>query len=248
MRMLEEQEEEWEEDDLVEQATGLLGLMRIGAEEARKLRAERRLAHHMYFTCSDLLPNPQVDTPWQVLYNRKNDRAFITTMGLDVASFELILNSGFSDQWNHTPITRRNISQLATPRIHTRSLNAAGSLGSVLHYLNSTIGEVSLQQISALIPSTVSRYINFSMPMLLKVLRQMPEASICWPEGEEFEDLSALVVERHPLLSGAFGTMDGLNLPVQVSTDKEIKNACYNGWLYDHFISSVLAFAVNSKL
>lgn len=113
MRMLEEQEEQWEEEDLVEQAAGLLGLMRIGAEEARKLHAEQRLAHRMYLTRPDLLPNPQVDTPWQVLYNRKNDRAFITTMGLNVASFELILSRGFSDHWNHTPITRHNISQLA---------------------------------------------------------------------------------------------------------------------------------------
>ena len=37
--------------------------------------------------------------------------------------------------------------------------------------------------------------------------------------------------------------MDGLNLPVQTSHDQEIENATFNGWLHDHFVSSVFAFA-----
>lgn len=42
---------------------------------------------------------------------------------------------------------------------------------------------------------------------------------------------------------GAVGTLDGLKLPVQVSSDSRIENAMYNGWLHSHFISNVLAFA-----
>lgn len=168
-------------------------------------------------------------------------------MGLDVAAFEQILNAGFANCWNSTPIKRHHISLAAVPRVNTRSLNAVEALGLVLHYLNSTMREVSLQQVSALIPSTVSRYITFSLPILLKVLRGMPEASVIWPRGEEFEQLNTLVTAHHPLLTGAFGTMDGLNLAVQVSSDQEMENACYNGWLHSHFISSVLAFAADDK-
>jgi hypothetical protein len=106
--------------------------------------------------------------------------------------------------------------------------------------------KVSLQQIFALIPSTTSWYINFLFSILLPTLHKIREAGIFWPEGDEFEELTDLVViARYHLLTGAFGTMDGLNLAVQVSKNQEIENAAYNGWLHEHCVSSVLAFASN---
>ena len=104
--------------------------------------------------------------------------------------------------------------------------------------------EVSLAQIFALIPSTVSRYISFTLGILLFTLRRMKEARIHWPVDDEFDKYNDLVLARHPLLVGAFGTMDGLNLPVQTSQDQEIENSTFNGWLQDHFVSSVFAFGV----
>jgi len=98
--------------------------------------------------------------------------------------------------------------------------------------------QVSLQQIFALVPSTVSRYLHFAMSILLEILRQMPHAAITWPQGDEFLELSGYVSLRHPLLCGGFGSIDGLNLPCQVSSDVEIENATYNSWLHSHFISS----------
>jgi hypothetical protein len=71
----------------------------------------------------------------------------------------------------------------------------------------------------------------------------MDSARICWPQGDEFHELSQLVSDRHPLLSGVFGSIDGLNIPVQVSADVEVENATYNGWLHGHYISSVIAFS-----
>jgi len=50
------------------------------------------------------------------------------------------------------------------------------------------------------------------------------------------------------LLIGAFGGIDGLNLPTQTSDDPEIENTTYNGWLSEHFISSVLAFSSEGRL
>ena len=70
----------------------------------------------------------------------------------------------------------------------------------------------------------------------------MKEAWIHWPVNNEFQEYNDLVLARHSLLVGAFGTMDGLNLPVQTSQDQEIENATFNGWLQDHIISSVFAF------
>jgi hypothetical protein len=40
---------------------------------------------------TDLWPNPRQETPWQALYDNQNAHAFITTMGFDPLTFQLIL-------------------------------------------------------------------------------------------------------------------------------------------------------------
>jgi hypothetical protein len=166
-------------------------------------------------------------------------------MGLNVAAFNQILSAGFEESWNSTAIPHNDVAGAATPRLYQRSLDAAGALGLVLHFLSSTMPEVSLQQIFALIPTTTSQYINFSFSILLAALHKIQEASILWPEGDEFKKLADLVIAWHHLLTRAFGTMDGVNLAVQVLKNQEIENVTYNGWLNEHFVSSVLAFASN---
>ncbi|KIK82175.1 hypothetical protein PAXRUDRAFT_14874 [Paxillus rubicundulus Ve08.2h10] len=42
---------------------------------------------------------------------------------------------------------------------------------------------------------------------------------------------------------GGFGSINSLKLPVQTSDDIDIENATLNGWLSEHFISSVLVFS-----
>jgi hypothetical protein len=168
-------------------------------------------------------------------------------MGFDVATFNLILRSGFALQWNTTCIPRGDILPTSRPRSYRRSLDAAGALGLILHFLNSTMEDRSLSEIFALVPSTVSRYVNFSLHILLSTLRTIDDAQIRWPKDDEFNDLNEIVLARHHTLIGAFGTLDGLNLPVQTSTDQDIENATYNGWLHAHFISSVFAFSATGE-
>ena len=68
-------------------------------------------------------------------------------MGFDVLTFQSILDSGFADAWYNTPVPRSDANQAGASRPMARSLDAAGALGLVLHYLNSTMQEISLQQI-----------------------------------------------------------------------------------------------------
>jgi hypothetical protein len=165
-------------------------------------------------------------------------------MGFDTQTFQDILEAGFSGTWYMTPIPRGDTAATGNPRPGARSLDAAGALGLALHFLNSTMREISLQQIFALVPSTVSRYIHFSLDILLAVLRQIPDARIRWPaDVEEFQAYNDLITIRHPLLEGAFASINGLNLPVQTADDPEIENSTYNGWLCEHFVSSVLVFS-----
>ncbi|KAG2346649.1 hypothetical protein BDR05DRAFT_974303 [Suillus weaverae] len=189
----------------------------VGVELARLDRIETRNPGQLYLCRAQLLPDPHRNTLWQVLYQSQNDRAFIATMGIDVQTFGLILTSGFASQWYKKPIARID------------------PLGLILHYLNSTMHETSLQQIFALTPATISCYLTSGLPMLLETLCSMADATIRWLRGPEFECCSALVVARH--------LIDGLKLPIQTSEDVDIENATYNGWLSEHFVSSVIAFS-----
>jgi hypothetical protein len=103
--------------------------------------------------------------------------------------------------------------------------------------------ETSLQQIFAIVPATLSRYLSFGLKILLASLREMPDAKVSWPKGNEFQRLNDVIVQRHPRLVGAFASIDGLNLPIQTSANQDIENATYNGWLHKHFVSSVLVFS-----
>ena len=239
MLLDEEEEEDQQEEEDIDDFYAILD----GLAYAHILRSDDRNPRRVYLLRNDLHPDPREDSPWQRLYAAGNDRAFITTMGVDVPTFEYILNSGFGERWESTPIPRPDVHPRAQPRPEKRSLDAAGALGLVLHWLNSTMREISLQQIFALIPATVTRYIHAALPALLATLRLLEDSRICWPTPQECEHFSTVIQERHSLLTGAFGVVDGLKLPVQTTGDEDIENATYNGWLHSHYISNVLAFA-----
>jgi len=229
--------------ELLDRVRLLTAVLIVGSNEDHAWLVKNRHPRRQYLRRTSLLPNPRIGTPWIRLYQNYEDWAFITTMGVNTSTFHLILEAGFGHLWHTRPIPRPDAYAAIHPRAGRRSLDAAGGLGLVLHWLSSTMRQVSLQQIFALVPSTVSRYLSFALSILLEVLRQIPHATITWPRGDEFLELSGYVSMRHPLLQGVFGSIDGLNLPCQVSSDVEIENATYNGWLHSHFISSVIVFS-----
>ena len=219
-------------------------LLITAAETARLFRNEKRHPSRNYLTRLDLPPNPRFGTAWTHLFDSQNDHVFITTMGFDVRTFNFIIDSGFGERWHHTPIPREDTRSLGNPRPGGRSLDVSGALGLVLHYLNSTMMEFSLQQIFRLIPSTVSRYITFGLDILLEILRHIPDSKIQWPRArKQYKTYTKLITARHPRLHGAFATIDGLNLMVETADDVDMENATYNGWLSEHFVSSVIVFA-----
>jgi len=213
---------------------------------ARQARIERRRSHRLYLCRRELLPNPRVGTPWQQLWDSQEDRAFITTMGFDVATFRLLLEGPgrFGERWESSPIPRNDVSRVGGPRTWRRSLDGAGALGLVLHYLSSAMLEVSLQQIFAVIPSTLNRYLEFAEEILFETLCSLKEARISMPrQVPKLQHLSSLIQARHPLLEGAFGSIDGLSLLAQESDEPELENATYNGWKTSHCINNVLVFS-----
>jgi hypothetical protein len=155
-------------------AAALIG----GIEVSQQERIDTRNTHRLYLCQPQLLPNPCINIPWQALYNSQNNRAFITTMGIDVTTFASLLTTGFAQCWSETPIPREDVNVGGNIRIEWHLLDAAGALGLVLHYLSSTMHAISLQQIFAIIPSTVTCYLKFSLQLLLLSLHTIPDARI----------------------------------------------------------------------
>lgn len=248
-------------DDSAVEALAYLLLVLL--EQAREQHASRRRAQRAYLCRPQLLPDPHHGTPWRRLYTTANNRAFIATMGIDVETFHLILDSGFEYLWDTTVISRTDTRQLGNPRTGARSLDAAGALGLYLHWLCSSMQESRLSEIFALVPATVNRFLRFAEHILHATLKRIPDSRVSWPMGEEeFRALSQAVEvssasashlrmpqlthwqARHSLLVGAFAAMDGLELPVQTSyTDPELENATYNGWTHRHGVGCVMVFA-----
>ena len=97
-------EDEYKDDEIQRRHITIIGtLIFVGAEQLHYERSECRQARRIYLVRNDLLPNPRLSTPWQALYSGQNNRAFITTMGLDVPTFHHILSHGFATLWNTTP-------------------------------------------------------------------------------------------------------------------------------------------------
>jgi hypothetical protein len=128
------------------------------------------------------------------------------------------------------------------PHVDHRSLDAAGGVGLVLHYIHSCMTQTSLQQIFGLIPATVDRYTNFALNILDVTLAKMPAARIMWPDEAKVKEYEQLITAQHPLLDGAFGSIDGLNLPIEVPNDPDMENTTYNGWTHGHYSSQIFVF------
>ncbi|KAG8728805.1 hypothetical protein FRC11_010158 [Ceratobasidium sp. 423] len=208
----------------------------------RKSRRER----WNYLKRGELLPNPRDLSSWLGIYRSREDRAYLKVLGFNVSMFEFLLNSGFAEAWDTRSITRTDTNPHGATRTGGRSLDAAGGLGLLLYFLCSTMDECGLQVIFAIIPSTVSRYVNFAMGIMLEILRKIPEGRIEWPDENLMEKYSDVITNKHrnaEYLDGAFGFMDGLNLLVETSTNPQLQQPYFNGWLHAHVVGNVLVFA-----
>jgi hypothetical protein len=146
-------------------------------------------------------------------------------MGFDVTTFHHLLEGWgrFAEWWEFSTIPWHDVAIIGEPRLGNRSLDAAGGLGLVLHYLGSAMLEISFQQIFTLTPSMVSCYLDFAKMILLQTIRSTKEASIRLPSTtHEFAAESALICECHLMLEGAFGVIDGLALLAQEADDAEV--------------------------
>ena len=214
----------------------------------QSLAERQKRRNRFYLTRSNLNPSSRLETAWEYLYVSKDDRAFILTMGVGVSVFQQLLDSGFEAAWNTLPIPRGDVLSNAKPRIHHRSLTSSGALGLVLHHLNSTMADYSLQQIFGITPAVCSRYRNWALSILQAVLRNFYEARVTWSTKQQCQHYSSLIQHRHPLLEFAIGFIDGCLLPITAAANNDLQNAYYNGWCSAHFTSNIFVFAPDGTI
>jgi hypothetical protein len=81
------------------------------------------------------------------------------------------------------------------------------------------------------------------MRLLFRVLKEEEHAKVEIPSVEEIRAYQEKIAANFPDLQGVWCVMDGLKIPIQKPADEETQNAYYNGWLHDHFVGCVFAFA-----
>ena len=114
------------------------------------------------------------------------------------------------------------------------------ALGLVYHYLTSAMPDTALQQIFALVPSTVTRYRAWAMKILLNVLRCIPSGRISWWKDEdECAEDSALICARNVFVGRVFwdcprvcnGKIDVTDLPLRSLDSGQATESAYGGGL-----------------
>ena len=85
--------------EFLDQVRLLAAVLIVGSNEDHAWSVENRRPRRQYLGRMNLLPNPRVGTPWTRLYENHEDRAFITTMGVDTSTFHAILEAGFERFW-----------------------------------------------------------------------------------------------------------------------------------------------------
>ncbi|KAG8736727.1 hypothetical protein FRC11_002481, partial [Ceratobasidium sp. 423] len=78
-----------------------------------------------YLKCGELLPNPRDHSSWLALYRSHEDHAYLKVLGVNVPTFEFLLNSGFAEAWNTCAIARTDTNPHGATRTGGRSLDAA---------------------------------------------------------------------------------------------------------------------------
>jgi hypothetical protein len=231
--------------DNIEECTPLaiLGSVAHGVYHRRLELNERRRARRRYLRRHALLPNPGELSSFQQLRRSRDDQGYMTTMSVNMATFEYLLDAGFAHAWNTSTIPREDVNQVGEPRQGRRSLQADGALGLALHYLSSSMFETGLQYIFALTPATCSRYLDHALDILRDLLRTIPEGEIRWWDEEEMKEDEKLITAKYHRLKGAFGSMDGLSLPAASSSDPGVENSHYNRWKAKHRVVNILAFS-----
>lgn len=123
-------------------------------------------------------------------------------------------------------------------RKSSRKLTASGCLALALHFLSHAPSLCSLCLMTGCVMSTTSRYLTFSLKILLRVLREEQNASLSAPSHEYMIKLGELAetVMGHPCMRGCIMVTDGSLHALEKDAEAnsnfffDHSHPDYNGW------------------
>ena len=201
------------------------------------LKLRSRIRNRHYITKHDLIHKDY--SAWKLLYNNQSDKAFIDSTGLNISTFNYLLN--LIQQYNVT----NNYSLCNKYRSVGRpnTLDISSQLALTLYHLNSTMKQKTLCQIFSATPGIVSRTIHNILKALNDVLSVDHNSRIEWSDEKSMTEFATQIKERHPYLPDrVFGFMDGVYFPCENNPDPQVQNRYYNGWKGGPTVTNILVF------
>ena len=250
-------------------STMVLAMMVVACEHKKRKRMRRTEKHSryrkdFYLTLSDdskrmrqrRLPRVSLHSPhksaWRKLYHSKNDQGMITLTGFDFNSFNAV-SKKLAPLFNvFTPFRRdhETITLKTSPRGRRRQINAVDCLGLVLAWTRTRGSMAVLQMIFGLTMTNLSTYLRFGRRIVIEVLKNDPDATIRLPTENEMQQYTQAIAGKHPSLGAqkVWCTIDGLKLMLQQAPNSTIQEQFYNGWMHDHYVTSVLCFCPDGTI
>jgi hypothetical protein len=195
--------------------------------------AVSKLRNRSYYTRAALL-SPDV-SPWNQIYTRGSDRDFLQSVSVSRHVFNNVLLFRFAPMWDS------GISRVG----RRRKVLAHFALAMVLEYLSSEGKQYELCRIYGVTEATVSRTLTLALPMLNQLLKELPEARVRFPDEEERNAYTDMIVRREPLIAGKkpFGWVDGTTFRIDQPADAAEQNGYYSGAKADCVVSSIFVYA-----
>jgi len=150
------------------------------------------------------LSNPCYSS-FKLLLASRNEQAYITVMGLDVASFEYLLvrfevlynrYSPYVIDGKIVPLRHERGTKCGRPR----TFDAASCLALILCYTRSRGSLFGLQMLYGATHSVLVVFLKYSMRLLYKVLMQEDGAKVCIPSPEKIQEYKSVIRLNYPVL------------------------------------------------
>ena len=186
---------------------------------------------------------------WNYIYFSRCERAFMIFTRLDTNGFDRLLPT-FSHLYETT--TMRNLEDGSwfrpLERLAQRELPPHAGLALALRWASSTSTLQELCLFFGILPPTFSRFLPYCLALLQVTLQSDVAGRVAWPNhGEQFV-MADMVARKYATLAGCFGTLDGLRLPLQESSDYLSQGNYYNGWVKYHNIVNVFIWGADGTI
>jgi DDE superfamily endonuclease len=200
------------------------------------------------------LPKP-TESPWQKVFESKDDGSLITVTGFDFNAFNMILSLFRPLFDGYTPwtgkqdgLTYKEVVVNGKYKGKSRIITAESCLGLVLAWYRFRGAEYVLQGWFGFTGCHTNVWLRFGRRMLLKCLIAHPLARVRMPAAENVEKLKAIVTARHSALQDVYCTCDGLKLRFQRQSGLDEQSMFYNGWVHGHYVTNLFVFSADGRI